>query len=334
MRFRGTAAAVTAILATLALVAVPAQASITLGQTSDNSLTFFSLGPSTEVETASEAALSYTVPPGGGVITSWSNRAESLDQGQIKLKIYRPSGQANSFSVVAESAAETITPNQLNTYPAHIPVEAGDLLGMTRTARTAASVFFFSMAPGDMAAQLQGADDPPGSSTVFSPAQSGLRLNLSAILRQRPAVSSVEPSSGPIAGGTQVTINGSDFTDASVVSFGNAPVTTFTVESEGRITATSPPGAPGAADVAVTTPLGLSPSTSADRFQYTACLVPRLKGKTLKVSRKKLREADCKVGEVKRLRAPAARSGRVVKQNPRPGEALVPGAQVNLGLGR
>lgn len=333
MKTRTAVAAFTAILATLALGAVPAQASIALGQTSDNSLSFFSIAASTEVETASEGALSYTVPAGGGVITSWSNRAESLDHGQIKLKIYRPSAEANHLTVIAESAPEAITPDRLNTYSTYIPVEAGDLLGMTRTAGTSASVFFFSMAPGDKLAQAQGADDPPGSSTTFAPAQPDARLDLSAVLRQQPAVSSIDTSSGPIAGGTPVTISGHEFTAATAVSFGLTPAASFTVDSETQITAISPAAAPGPVDLTVTTPLGRSPAVPADNFTYTACVVPKLRGHRLKATRKKVKKADCKLGMVRKRRNATAATGEVVKQNPKPGKALPPGTTVQVTLG-
>jgi hypothetical protein len=333
MKARTAVAAFTAILATLALGAVPAQASIALGQTSDNSLGFFSTAASTEVETASEGALSYTVPAGGGVITSWSNRAESLDHGQIKLKIYRPSAEANPLTVIAESAPEAITPDRLNTYSTYIPVEAGDLLGMTRTAGTSASVFFFSMAPGDKLAQAQGADDPPGSSTTFAPAQPDARLDLSAVLRQQPGIGSIDLSSGPITGGTQVTIGGHDFTGASAVSFGSMPAASFTVNSDSSITAVSPPAPLGTVNLTVTTPLGTSPSVPVDQFTYTACLVPRLKDRSLKASKQRLRKANCRIGKVSKLKGASAKSDRVLGQRPRPGTVLALGSRVSVKLG-
>jgi hypothetical protein len=48
----------------------------------------------------------------------------------------------------------------------------------------------------------------------------------------------------------------------------------------------------------------------------------------LKVSREKLKKADCKFGEMKGLRRASAGS-RVVKQRPKPGEILVTGAPLN-----
>jgi hypothetical protein len=83
-----------------------------------------------------------------------------------------------------------------------------------------------------------------------------------------PTVTGVSPNSGTTAGGTPVTITGTNFSGASAVSFGGSPATSFTVNSATQITATSPAHALGTVDVTVTTPGGTSPTTAADRFTY------------------------------------------------------------------
>jgi hypothetical protein len=82
-----------------------------------------------------------------------------------------------------------------------------------------------------------------------------------------PNVSAVEPSQGPVAGGTAVAISGTGLSGATGVRFGSAPATSFKVDSDTRITATSPPGT-GSVDVVVTTPGGTSAATPAARFTY------------------------------------------------------------------
>jgi hypothetical protein len=85
-----------------------------------------------------------------------------------------------------------------------------------------------------------------------------------------PTVSAVSPSNGPTAGGTSVTITGSNLTDATGVSFGANAATTFTVDNDTQITATSPAGSAGAVDVKVTTVGGTSATSVADNFTYLA----------------------------------------------------------------
>ncbi len=73
-----------------------------------------------------------------------------------------------------------------------------------------------------------------------------------------PVVTSVNPGSGPKAGGTMVTIMGSNFTGATQVTFGGK-VAAFTVVSDTEITCTSPGGKAGPVNVLVHTPAGTSP---------------------------------------------------------------------------
>ncbi|MGY3117866.1 hypothetical protein ACVWXQ_001803 [Bradyrhizobium sp. S3.14.4] len=82
-----------------------------------------------------------------------------------------------------------------------------------------------------------------------------------------PAVTSVAPNAGLLAGGTSVTITGTALSGATAVKFGANNATSFTVNSATSITATSPPGA-GTVDVTVTTAGGTSPTSAADRFTY------------------------------------------------------------------
>jgi hypothetical protein len=82
-----------------------------------------------------------------------------------------------------------------------------------------------------------------------------------------PTVTGVNPSSGPEAGGSSVTITGTNLTGATAVKFGLTNATSFTVNSATSITATSPSGA-GTVDVTVTTPGGTSSTSPADHFSY------------------------------------------------------------------
>ncbi len=80
-----------------------------------------------------------------------------------------------------------------------------------------------------------------------------------------PTLTNVSPATGSTLGGTVVTITGTDFTDASAVTFGGTNATSFTVNSATQITATTPAGTAGTASVLVTTPGG----TNAANTLYT-----------------------------------------------------------------
>jgi hypothetical protein len=82
-----------------------------------------------------------------------------------------------------------------------------------------------------------------------------------------PTITSISPSSGPAAGGTSVTINGSNFT-GSTVKFGSAPAS-ITSNAGNQMVVTSPPGT-GTVDVIVTNAGGTSVTSAADRFTYVS----------------------------------------------------------------
>jgi hypothetical protein len=64
------------------------------------------------------------------------------------------------------------------------------------------------------------------------------------------------------------------------------------------------------------------------------CVVPNVRGLTLKKAATKLRRAHCSLGKVTRKTAPARKRGKVLAQKPKPGTKLRPGAKVNVTLGK
>jgi hypothetical protein len=86
---------------------------------------------------------------------------------------------------------------------------------------------------------------------------------------QPPTITNVKPHLGPLAGGTAVTITGTNLAAAKEVDFGSLPAKSVTADSATSITAESPAtSATGAVEVTVTTAAGKSAATSADRFTY------------------------------------------------------------------
>ena len=71
-----------------------------------------------------------------------------------------------------------------------------------------------------------------------------------------PYVQSVTPPSGPLVGGTAITITGSIFTGATSVTIGGNPATSVTVVDDSTITAITPAGTTGTKSVVVTGPSG------------------------------------------------------------------------------
>jgi hypothetical protein len=88
-------------------------------------------------------------------------------------------------------------------------------------------------------------------------------------------VSAVSPASGPGAGGTKVTITGSDLADADAIYFGSAAASEFEVRSANEILAVAPHGS-GTVGVTAMTPEGPSHGGVLDRYTYEGSTVTAL----------------------------------------------------------
>ncbi len=90
-----------------------------------------------------------------------------------------------------------------------------------------------------------------------------------------PTVTGLNPTGGPIAGGTAVTITGTNLTGATAVSFGGTAATGVSVVNATTVTCTSPAHAAGTVDVTVTTPGGTSSASgTGNDYTYTAVAAP------------------------------------------------------------
>ena len=84
-----------------------------------------------------------------------------------------------------------------------------------------------------------------------------------------PTITSFTPTSGPTAGGTLITITGTNFATGATVRIGGVAATGVTLVSSTQLRATSPAGTAGAKSVQVTNSNGQS-ATAAGQFTYTA----------------------------------------------------------------
>jgi len=266
--------------------------------------------------------------PVDGAIVRW--RMQDSEGGPFRLRVLRPNGSGGYFAV---STSNPVTPSGpgVQIFTANLPVKAGDLIGVDPTNGTD------KIGIADVAGASYGFFFPPpfdASTIAPSGTEPGKEIALSAEVQPAPAIASIAPNFGPVAGGTAVTITGTDLASVSAVKFGTVPAASVKVESETQITAVAPASTiVGAVDVTATTLAGTSAVTSSDRFFYEGCAVPKLKGKKLKLAKRTLFRADCKVGKVKR-RTSQKKAGKVLAQSPKPGKVLASGTKVNLTVGK
>lgn len=84
----------------------------------------------------------------------------------------------------------------------------------------------------------------------------------------RPEITAISPPTGPLAGGTSVTLTGTNFTGTTKVVFGNVQAPSFAIVSATELTVIAPMGvSPAAVDVKVTNPYGTS--AGGVKFTYT-----------------------------------------------------------------
>jgi hypothetical protein len=176
-------------------------------------------------------------------------------------------------------------PTVTNVSPAAGPLAAGTQVTITGTnlaGATAVSfgsapaVSFFNASPTQIVAVApagtNGAVDVTVTTTSGTSAQSSADQYT---YQSAPSVSGLSPASGPLSGGAQITITGSNLENATEVDFGSTPVTSFLSDSATQIVLNAPAGA-GTVDVTVVTPGGTSAKTAADRFTFAA--VPSVAG--------------------------------------------------------
>jgi hypothetical protein len=280
--------------------------------------------------------------PVGGLVVRW-HVLDGDSAGTYRLRTASPLG-VGSFLFAASSASVSSVPTTgVQTFTTAMPIAAGQTIGidMSKTAS-------IGLGPG-----LGGYYEwRPAPLEGTAPAAFGggtTAIGFDAEVQPAPTITALGTASGPTAGGTSLTITGTDLEGASAVGFGAEPASSFTVDSESQITAVAPAAAAGTTRLSVTTAAGKA--TSSQSFTYLAptsaaptsatpttpapvsrCIVPKLKGKKLKASEKALKKARCKVGTVKKKADATVRIGKVVKQSRTPGTVLPAGAKVTLTI--
>jgi hypothetical protein len=264
-----------------------------------------------------EAGAKATSPVSGAVV-AW-HMVGNYSGGPFKLRVLRPAGSGKFTG--AGSSAEVSPVSGPQTYTTDLPITAGDLIALDVHE---GCIGVAGVAGTDV---INWNPTLPEGSTLAPPYPfSDVELGFNAEVQPAPTIAGLDVTKGSIQGGTSVTISGTDFERTSSVTFNSTPAAGFTIAGEGTITATAPAAAGvGSVPITVTTVAGAA--TSPTTFAYEGCVVPRLKGKRIKAAKKKLAQANCKLGKVK---GPKGKAAKVKSQKPHPGEVLAPGSKVNI----
>lgn len=276
--------------------------------------------------------------PVDGAIIRWSMRGARPEPGYA-IRVLEARGGLE-FTGAGTSTPVTPTSEGVETFNASLPIHAGGYIGLKVPEEGRIDM---NKVPGS---EFGFFGPFPDGSTKHTGSFEG-ELAYYAEVQPAPAVTNLDPATGPTSGGTVVRITGSDFKDVTNVKFGTLSAASFNVESEGSLTAVAPPvPSPQFVHVSVTTIAGSSESTFHDYFEYipspaplatTAanppmCVVPKVLGKKLRGARKRARRAHCAIGHILGLKRATAQTGRIVRQRPKPGEKRRAGARIAVTL--
>jgi hypothetical protein len=169
--------------AAMLVSASPAAAATALGETDNPYANVTCEGPSTYLQVSTGRTPSYTVPAGGGVITSWSTLA-LLGGAEVKLGVFRPTGPPpGAYTTVGASALQTLVGGSLNSFATSIPVQAGDTLGLLIVSGGHNCIIINTGSPQDGTERQEGALFDLGAVHTYNdPSQPARRINIAATL--------------------------------------------------------------------------------------------------------------------------------------------------------
>ena len=228
----------------------------------------------TSVKFATTAASSYTVKSATQIVaTSPAHAAGTV-----------------AISVTTTAGTTPATNADLYKYTASVPVVSaispasgaaagGTTVTVSGSGFTGATKVYFGTKTGTTISVTAG-----GTLTVKSPSgTSGTSVNVRVVTPggesaavsadlfsyvSGPTITALSRTSGPVGGGTKVTISGTGFSTVTSVKFGTTAAESYTVSSSTSIIATSPAHAAGQVRISVTTTVGTTPATNNDLFTY------------------------------------------------------------------
>jgi hypothetical protein len=206
-------------------------------------------------------------PQGWSLYAGASNDFEFwLNSGSSVVQLAGGTATLNTWAYVAATFNGTTATLYINgVQVASAPVPAGSY--------TPQSVLPLNIGQGETGTNLYF----PGrvdEAAIYNGALSGAQVlnHYHAALGPPPTVTSISPTTGPAAGGTAVTVNGTGFSTtagATAVKFGGNGSSQVSCVSTIKCTATSPAGS-GVVDITVTVGGLTSTAVSADHFTYGA----------------------------------------------------------------
>jgi hypothetical protein len=203
------------------------------------------------------------ISPVDGTVIGWKV-SEGFEGAGFRLQIVDPLGtKVESYKGGALSAPVSLSMMPAK-FTANLPIKRGEGIGLVAAANNILGVNLDP--PGGAQYWSFGSILGPNPSPVGSNPV-GEELGFNAEILPAPTVSGISPTRGPSAGGTKVTITGTDFAKVTKVSFGAVAAASYKVESVNKIVAVAPPGSAGN-PVALTVTTVAGSASSPGKFIY------------------------------------------------------------------
>ncbi|MFA4825482.1 MAG: IPT/TIG domain-containing protein [Methanoregula sp.] len=205
-------------------------------------------------------------------ITSPANQA-----GTVHVTVITLTGGSSATSP-ADQFTYIVVPTITSISPVSGPDIGGTVVTITGTSLNGATAVTFDGTPASTFSVIN-----ETSISATSPAHAAGAVNVNVTTPNGaatgtytyitlPTVTDISPASGPVSGGTVVTITGTNLIGTNAVTFDGTPATASSAINETSISATSPAHAAGAVSVVVTTPNGTATGT------YTYVIPPTVTG--------------------------------------------------------
>ena len=227
----------------------------------------------TQLDATANVAGTFTYTPAAGtVLTAGDSQTLSVTFTPTDTADYNTAA-TKTATIVVDKATPTIT------WANPADITYGMALGATQLDATAnvAGAFAYTPTTGTVLkagnSQTLSVTFTPTDTTDYATASNGVSIN---VRQAAPTVTGISPTAGPLAGGTSVTITGTNLKGATAVKFGTKEVTTFFSDTATQIVLNSPAGSVSTVDVTVVTPIGASAASSADQFSYVAAMSPEI----------------------------------------------------------
>jgi hypothetical protein len=197
-----------------------------------------------------------TVDGAGDMFTVFVESSSSTFPSIVAAAVPAGGSALSAFRTVHTSAIDYIAQDGC-TFGAQIVCPFGDYSGAAQDPLNPTDVWVVAQDEDDLAAAC-------GSQTACWNTDIGL------ITLAKPAITSLTPASGPVAGGQTVTVHGNDFASDTVATFGGATLSIGNLSLD-SFTFVTPPTVPagGTVQVQATDSIGSSTEDAASLYTYT-----------------------------------------------------------------